>query len=186
MATRRDPRLSLYPLTRALALIGMTLLVGLGTLQTAEVLSRWWFNAPIRGSENIVDILIPIVIACSMPSGLLHGQDVAIQFLGKWLGRKWDDALEIFGMLFTLVFYVLLSWQVLVFASELAAGGRVTEIIKIPLAPWWYATGALLGLCAVVHAVVLVARVQQYGKGPPFEHLPFEQVTTEMVTTDNK
>jgi hypothetical protein len=38
----------------------------------------------------------------------------------------------------------------------------------------------------VVHSIVLVARVQQYNKGPRFEHLPFEQVTTEMVTTDNK
>jgi hypothetical protein len=85
-------------------------------------------------------------------------------------------------MLITLIFYGLLGWQVFVYANELTADGRVTEIIKIPMAPWWWATSALLGLCTVVQAVVLVARLRSYGKGG-FEHLRFETVTTEMVTT---
>ena len=155
-------------------------LIGLAVLTVAEVLSRWWFNAPIRGSENIFDVVAPIVIACSLPSGLLHGQDVAIQFLGKWLGRFADDVLEIFAMLTTLVFYCLLTWQVFVYASELAAGGRVTEIIKMPMAPWWYATATLLGLCAFVQAVVFVSRVRAFGTGR-FRHLEIESVTDEMV-----
>lgn len=184
MAAPGDPRPSLYPLTRVLALIGMSGLVGLSLLTGADVLSRWWFNAPIRGMENVIDLVVPIVIACSLPSGLLHGQDVAIQFLGKALGRRWDDALELSAMLITLLFYCLLCWQVFVYAGELAAGGRVTEIIKIPMAPWWWATSGLLGLCAVVQAVVLAARLRHYGKGG-FEHLPFETVTTDMVATSS-
>jgi TRAP-type C4-dicarboxylate transport system permease small subunit len=134
--------------------------------------------------ENVIDVVVPIVIACSLPSGLLHGQDVAIQFLGKALGRRWDDALELSAMALTLAFYCVLSWQVLVYANELAAGGRVTEIIRIPLAPWWWATSALLALCAVVQAVVLVARLRQFGRGG-FAHLPFETVTTDMVITSS-
>jgi TRAP-type C4-dicarboxylate transport system permease small subunit len=184
MAVPGDPRVGLYPLTRGLALVGMAGLVGLSLLTGADVLSRWWFNAPIRGMENVIDVVVPIVIACSLPSGLLHGQDVAIQFLGKWLGRRWDDALELSAMTLTLIFYCVLSWQVLVYANELAAGGRVTEIIRIPMAPWWWATSALLALCAVVQAVVLAARLRHYGRDG-FAHLPFETVTTDMVITSS-
>jgi TRAP-type C4-dicarboxylate transport system permease small subunit len=177
-----DPRLSLRPFTRVLAFIGMTGLMGLALLTVAEVLSRWLFNAPIR-TENIIDVVVPIVVACSLPLGLLHGQDVAIQFLGKWLGRAADDILEICAMSTTLAFYVLLTWQVFVYAGELAAGNRVTEILKIPMAPWWYTTAALLGLCAIVQAVVLIARVQAWSTGR-FRHLEVEAVTGEMAARD--
>jgi TRAP-type C4-dicarboxylate transport system permease small subunit len=177
-----DRRPSLRPFTRVLAFIGMTGLMGLALLIVAEVLSRWLFNAPIR-SENIIDVVTPIVVACSLPMGLLHGQDVAIQFLGKWLGRAAEDVLEILAMLTTLVFYVLLTWQVFVYAGELAAGNRVTEILKIPMAPWWYATATLLGLCAMVQAVVLAARIQAWGTGR-FRHLEVETVTGDMAARD--
>ena len=88
----RDPRLSLRPVARVLAFIGMAGLIGLALIICADVLSRWWFRLPIRAVENLIDVIIPIVIACWLPSGLLHGQDVAIRFLGQWLGRTAEEA----------------------------------------------------------------------------------------------
>lgn len=183
MAIGRDPRLSLRPLARVLAFVGMAGLVVIALIMCADVLARWWFRTPIRVLDNLIDVGAPIVIACSLPSGLLHGQDVAIQFLGKWLGRAAEDVLEIMAMLVTLIFYCLLTWQVFVYANELHAGGRVTEIVKMPMAPWWWATATLLGFCAVAQAAVLTARVRAYGTGR-FAHLEVETVTGEMTGRD--
>jgi TRAP-type C4-dicarboxylate transport system permease small subunit len=170
-------------LARLLAFVGMAGLAVLAVLTCADVVSRWWFNAPLRALDNLIDVVVPIVVACSLPSGLLHGQDVAIQFLGKWLGRVAEDVLEIFAMLTTLIFYGLLTWQVFVYAGELAATGRVTEIVKMPMAPWWYATATLLGLCAVVQATVFAARLRGVGSGR-FRHLEIETVTGDMASRD--
>jgi TRAP-type transport system small permease protein len=180
-----DPRSSLFPYTRWLALVGMAGLLGLALLTCAEVLSRWLANAPIRGLENVIDVVVPIVVACALPSGLLHGQDVAIQFLGKLLGRRCTDVLELAAAALALAFYCLLAWQVFVYAGELAAGGRVTEIIKLPMAPWWWATSGLLAFCAIVQAAVLTARWRHFGTGR-FVHLGFESSSGDVVASSTE
>ncbi len=50
----------------------------------------------------------------------------------------------------------------------------------MPMAPWWYATATLLGLCAIVQAVVLLSRVRGFGTGR-FRHLEIETVTGDMA-----
>ena len=170
-----DTRRRLVRPTTVLALIGMIGLVGLAGLVVADVLSRFLFSIPIRATENVIEVTVPIIVACCLPSGLVHGQDVAIRFLGTWLGRMADDWLELFAMLTTLVFYLVLTWQVGIYANELAAGNRLTAIVRLPMSPFWWATTALLVFAIVAQIIVIWARVRTYGTGR-FRHLEPDSV----------
>jgi TRAP-type C4-dicarboxylate transport system permease small subunit len=150
-------------------------LVGLALLTVADVLLRWLFSIPIRATDNVIEVTIPIIVACCLPSGLVHGQDVAIRFLGGWLGRMADDWLELFAMVTTLIFYVAFTWQVGIYAAELAAGGRLTAIVRLPMSPFWWVTTVLLGLCIIAQIIVILARIRAYGTGS-FRHLEPESV----------
>jgi TRAP-type C4-dicarboxylate transport system permease small subunit len=175
MANGGDPRRWLVRPTNVLALIGMIGLVGLAFLVVADVLSRFLFAIPVRATENVIEVTIPIVVACCLPSGLVHGQDVAIRFLGGWVGRMAEDWLELFAMLATLVFYIVLTWQVGIYANELAADNRLTAIVRLPMSPFWWGTTALLVFAIVAQALVIAARIRAYGTGG-FRHFEPDSV----------
>ena len=63
----------------------------------------------------------------------------------------WLDAL---GALLLLIFFVILTWRIWVYADSLAQQGRTTLILRWPLPPFMYTVSVLLGIGALVQAVV--------------------------------
>jgi TRAP-type C4-dicarboxylate transport system permease small subunit len=156
-------------ITQNVAIVGFCGLVVMALLITWDGMARY-LNAPrISGFADYGEVVFPLVIASCFPAGLLRQTNVTVRVIGTAAGGRVNAALELFGAIVTLAFFGLLIWQFIHLADQYQSGGRTTRTIGIPLAPWWYATIAVMALCVPVQAYVtwawLRALVQGGGTG---------------------
>ena len=67
----------------------------------------------------------------------------------------WLDAL---GGVLLLVFFLILTWRIAVFADSMNEQGRTTLILGWPIAPFMYAVALLLGLDPIPGLLDMVRR----------------------------
>lgn len=142
---------------RLFAFTGMLGLVVFALMTIVDALMRWLFSSPIDGVADVGPLVIAIVVASFFPLALAERHHVSIEFLGQFLGpgiRAWLDAIAAFV---TLVFLVLLAWQVIVYTVDLRALGQTTWVIQIPVAPWWSAVCFFLLMSIPVQLIVGLA-----------------------------
>jgi hypothetical protein len=54
---------------------------------------------------------------------------------------------------------ILMTWQFVLFAEQAAANGSATWMLRIPTAPVWAAVAVILGISALLQAVVVFKTV---------------------------
>jgi len=141
-------------ITQNVAIVGFCGLVVMALLITWDGMARY-LNAPrISGFSDYGEIVFPLVIASCFPAGLLRQTNVTVRIIGTAGSKRVNAALELFGAAVTLAFFGLLIWQFIHLAGQYQAGGRTTRTIGLALAPWWYATIAVISLCLPVQIFV--------------------------------
>ncbi len=144
-------------LVHGLAAIGLCGLVFQAVAIVMDVLSRWLFNSPVLGMEDINGLLIVVIVAAFFPAVLHDRGNIAIDVVGRLFGPRGAETLNAFGHLVTLVFFVILAWQLFRHAADL--GGRITQILELPVQPmWWIATG-IMSLCVPIQLLVFAVHV---------------------------
>ena len=123
--------------SRAIALIGLAGLLVLALATVLDVLLRWVFNSPIVGLNDTYAMFAAVVIASSFPLCIAQRGNITIRFLGKILGSRMSNLFETFGNLVTSGIFVLMAWQLWLYADQLQADGETTWILQWPVSPWW-------------------------------------------------
>ena len=145
-------------LSQTIAILGLIGLIAVTLLTIGDVLLRWLFSAPIDGLNEITRLLYAIIMASFFPTALAGHNHISIRFLGTWLGPRIKAKLDAFANLMTLIFFVLVGWQFIVFTGELAENNETTWILAWPVAPWWGLATLLLLLCVPIQFIVLISR----------------------------
>ena len=143
--------------TRRVAFVGLVGLLAVAVVTMADVLLRWLFSAPIEGFEDVGELLFAVIVATCFPAGLLQGHNITIRFLGRGLGKRTALWLEWFGATLTLVFFVFVAWQLVIFAVDEMENHRFTQTLEMATAPWWWAVTAIIAVCVPVQFLVAVA-----------------------------
>jgi TRAP-type C4-dicarboxylate transport system permease small subunit len=146
--------------SRIISLIGLFGLLLLSCITMGEVFLRSAFDYPILGVSDISQLLVVVVVASCFPLVSAEKRHIKIQVLGKLLGKRAYDWLEAFSALVSLVFFTLLTWQLWLYSSELAASSETTWIILLPTAPWWRAATCLMALCIPNQLVCLFTSIK--------------------------
>jgi TRAP-type C4-dicarboxylate transport system permease small subunit len=142
--------------SQAMALVGFFGLLVLAVMTTFDVLSRWLFNAPIYGVNDVSAIVMAMVIAACLPANLAARQNITVEFLGNLLGPRAKAGLDGLGGLVTLAFVAAMAWRFIPYTMEVTTSGQTTWVLKLPVAPgWWFATAFLL-LSVPVQLIVVV------------------------------
>src|SRR6185436_3402345 len=132
--------------TRPIAFIGVASMLAAAAITVADVLMRWLANTAIIALNEIVAVAFAVSVSACMPAGLAGGVNLKVDILARWLtGRvaAWLDAL---GNALLLIFFLILTWRIWVFAESLAHQGRTTVILRLPLPPFMFAVSVLLGI----------------------------------------
>jgi TRAP-type transport system small permease protein len=144
--------------TRALSVLGLFALMFLAFVTLANGLMRWLINQPIAGVVDVGALAIAIAVACCIPVSLMERSHITFRFvssvsprLGRWLDVLADMAV--------VVVLALMAWQFWVYAGELVTSGERTYVLKLPAAPFWYATDVILWIAAAVQCVVVALDV---------------------------
>lgn len=144
--------------TRALSVLGLFALMILAFITLANGLLRWLVNQPIAGVVDVGALAIAIAVACCIPVSLMERSHITFRLvssinprLGRWL--------DLFADVAVVTVLALMAWQFWVYAGELVATGERTYVLKIPAAPFWYATDMILWIAAAVQCVVVALDV---------------------------
>jgi TRAP-type C4-dicarboxylate transport system permease small subunit len=150
--------------TRALSVLGLLALMILAFITLANGLLRWLINQPIAGVVDVGALAIAIAVACCIPVSLMERSHITFRLvpsISPLLGR----CLDVFAAIAVAVVLALMAWQFWVYAGELAMTGERTYVLKIPAAPFWYATDVILWIAAAVQCVVIALDIAYLADG---------------------
>lgn len=162
-----DPGAWIDRFTRRVAFIGLIGLLIVAVVTMIDVILRYFFNAPIEGYEDVSQLLFAIIVSSCFPAGLLQGRNITIRFLGKGLGERSSLWLEALGAFATLVFFVLVTWQVAAFALDETVNNRYTQTLELSTGPWWWFVSALFLMCVPVQFLITVVKTNAAYTGQP-------------------
>jgi TRAP-type C4-dicarboxylate transport system permease small subunit len=138
-----------------LATLGVVGLVLAALMTIADVLLRWLFSAPIDGLNEITRLMFAVISASFFPAALMERHHISIRFVGGWLGRRAERALDALAGLVTFGVFCLIGWQFVRYTEEMYASGETTWTLGWTVGPWWSVTTLFLIVCIPVQAVVL-------------------------------
>lgn len=166
--------------SQTLALIGFAGLLGLAVMTSLDVLLRWLAGTPIQGVNDVSAVVMAVVISACIPANLAMKQNISVEVFGSLAGGRAKNALGAFASLVTLIFIILVAWQIVPYTASLRTNGDRTWVLAWPVWPWWTAASVMMIFAAVVQLVVFLADLAALvrgGNGPP-------EPEDDPVTTD--
>lgn len=131
-------------------------LTGMMMVTVADVVLRTFFNIPIRGTLEIVELLLAGTFFVALPAAFLRDDHIVVDIIDRAMpGRvNW---LRRLGLLLALVMLGLMAWQGWRAAQDTLIFNDVTSDLEWPRI--WYWIPVLAGLIGSgVAALVLVLR----------------------------
>lgn len=120
-----------------------------------SVVMRYAFEAPVLGSNEIIQLVSVALVMLAMPAASLRGDHVAVDVLdnaiGRW-GRFFGDILSRLIGMYLLSNLAWRAWLKLLDAKEFA---DLTNMLRIPLWPFY----GLLALGSLLFALVLLLQL---------------------------
>ena len=137
-------------LTQRVASVGVLgmLLIAFATI--ADVASRWLFNAPITGMEEVASMALAVAVSACLPAGAAQRVNITVELLSGHVSPRAAARLQLFGAVVLLVLYTALAVRVGAYAAELAARHGVTVYLELPIAPFLWVVTAFLAATALV------------------------------------
>jgi TRAP-type C4-dicarboxylate transport system permease small subunit len=133
----------------ALELIGGVAVAALMLLIVCDALMRSFLNRPIPGSNDFVQVILVIVVACSLPLCIAGGRAITIDLLIDLLPRAARTLLWRLTSVACAVPLAYLAWRCLVNAREATYFGETTMLMQIPFGPFYLALAIGLALSAL-------------------------------------
>src|SRR5947207_4915842 len=112
-------------------------------ITVADVLMRWLASTAITALNEITAMVFAVAVAACIPAGLAGGVNLKVDILARWLTGRAAALLDALGGVLLLLFFLVLTWRIAVFAGSLAEQGRTTLILGWPTAPFMYAVALL-------------------------------------------
>lgn len=117
---------------------------------TLSVVTRYLFNSPLTGSDEIVQMTGVVLIMLALPCATLQGAHVRVDIfdhaLGK-LGRSFGDVLSRLVSGFVLAMLAYRAWGKMIDAYEFE---DTTNMLSLPLWPFYGVLAAGIALCLVI------------------------------------
>ena len=134
----------------ALALAGMMLVT------VADVILRAFFNLPIRGTLEIVELLLATTFFVALPAAFLRNENIVVDLIDQIVRRRTVSWLHRAGEMLAIVIIAIMAWQGWKAAQDTLFFGDVTPDLELPRIWYWIPVlGGLIGagLAAVVMAI---------------------------------
>ena len=124
----------------ALFLLGMVLLT------VADVLLRTFFNYPIRGMLELIELGLACTIFIALPAVFLRREHLAVDVIDHLAGPRAARILKWTGTAVSLAVLAVMAWHMIPAARNMLEFGDVTPDLSLPRI--WYWVPVLFGVVA--------------------------------------
>jgi TRAP-type C4-dicarboxylate transport system permease small subunit len=147
-------------LTKVLRLVGAFALTAMMMVTCVDVILRG-FGHPVIWALDMVGFLAVIVLASALPYTHMEGGHVGVDLLVLKMKPRNQAIIDSITSLVSLILFSLVTWQMFLYARELASKGEVSMTVQIPKDPFIYLVAVCFGLLS---AVILSDVVRFIGK----------------------
>lgn len=141
-------------LARALAVVGLGVLLCFAVMTMADGLLRFFFAHPIDVVRDASSLVAAFSVACCLPVAIVERSNITIRFLPAIVGARAAQVADAGAAVLIEIILILMTWQFVLFAKQASASGSATWMLRIPTAPVWAAVAAVLGISAVLQVAV--------------------------------
>ncbi len=135
---------------RVAAFISGLALLWLMALTIVAVVTRYVFNAPILGAQDLSQISLVVVVFPAMAYCGWTGGHVALDFISSLMGRDISRRVDTIINTICGVLLLLVAWRTWTRAVDALQYGEASNLIEIPHAPFFFIISASSGLYALV------------------------------------
>jgi TRAP-type C4-dicarboxylate transport system permease small subunit len=146
----------LNKLSDILKIIGAVALTVMMMLTVVDVIGRF-FKSPIFGSVELVGFLATIVVAAALPYTYKMDGHVGVEILVRLLPDKPQIWIDIVTRTLTLVLFILITWQMFLYADDIQHTGEVSMNLQFPI----YYIVYLLSFALLIFTVMIVEMIFQ-------------------------
>lgn len=136
-----------------LHLLGGAALGALALLTVADALLRSFANRPILGGNDMIQVLLVLVVAASIPLCIHAGRAIAIEILTARMPARIRTIVLTSSNLLCAVVLAVLSWRCAVNAREAALFGETTMLLQLPFGPFYWCLAVSFALGALLFAL---------------------------------
>ncbi len=142
------------------AAFGCVILVAMAGMTVVSVVGRAFFEHPILGDVELVQLGCAVVVAAFLPYAQFKRANIIVDFFTTRASAHTQRRMDAFGTLLYTLVMVLLSWRVAVGGIDIHAAGERSMLMDLPL----WATYAFMVpgfvLCAVIGAFQTVQQMR--------------------------
>ena len=143
---------------------GAGVLVVMMLLITMDVLLRYFLNRPVKGSFELVEFMMAIVVCLGMAYTGVQKGHVAVEIVVSRFSPRVQALIDSFNYLVSTILFSLISWKSVVQAKVLGVSGLTSAILYVPVYPFVFVLAfgsGLLSLVFLVHFIDSVSRVMR-------------------------
>ncbi len=127
---------------------------GMMLVTVADVGLRTFANYPIRGTVEIVELLLTYTFFLALPAIFLRDENIVVDIVDRWVGARGVNILKRAAALTAVAMLAVLAWQGWIAAQDTLVFGDVTSDLAIPKIYYW--VPVLVGFVgAAISAVVM-------------------------------
>ncbi len=142
-----------------MAYIAACILFFLASLTFCDVIGRRFFDAPITGTIELVELGMAIAAFFSMPYAFLTNSHVAAEFLGRFAEGRFAIFLATLRGTILVGMMGLMAYATTVKGIDLMENHRVTIELEMPLYPFKFIIGAAMWMSALMAFIWLLRRL---------------------------
>lgn len=142
------------------AAVGMAGLVFLSCAVVADVFMRYVFNAPITGVRDLLSLFIAVTMGLMMPVLLLKEGNISVHFIEIVVGKRIGAVLVLIGNILTASIFLLIAFELYKAARYLGSNNEVTQVLGVPLEPWWLLVSASFAFSAIAALVPICRNIR--------------------------
>ena len=134
------------------AILACIVLFLLALLTFFDVVGRRFFNSPVTGTIEIVQIGMAIVAFFAMPRTFYLNAHVSADFINNISIRKFEVFILIFRFLLMIIMMSLMAYAALLSANSFFQDGRSTIELELYFYPFFYliAFGLFISVTAII------------------------------------
>ena len=122
-------------------------------LTTADVIMRYFFNSPIAGTYEIIELAMGILSPLAILYCSKKGAHVSVEIVYNFLPPSLRRITLIFSLLCSLAVFAVLAWQGWHLIFELSASNLSSPILELPV--WSAAITIHIGFLLIIPITML-------------------------------
>jgi len=146
--------------------IGVASVICLALLTGSDVVGRYFFNRPVRGTIDLIEILMGILFASGIAVTTALDDHISVDSLYDKLPSLGQHLLRLFASILCTFIFFILVWQGFQGGMIAMKSGKVSPTLDIPLFPFKFflAIGFLVSLIYSIRQMILLFRNKSHAE----------------------